>query len=112
MSAEIRERMSVDELVRLVRAGHPVIIVLQAWSGRPRPAYASDWEDGHYLVMVGVQGAELVFEDPSLLGSRGVLRRRELEERWHDTDGKHAWQQTGIVFDGRPAPPPAHRHID
>jgi uncharacterized protein len=109
--AEIRERMTVDELVRLVRAGRPVIIVLQAWADRHR-GYASDWEDGHYLVLIGAQGDQLIFEDPSLLGSRGVLRRRELEERWHDTDGKHAWLQAGVVFDGRPAPPPARRHID
>ena len=112
LRAEIRERMTVDDLLRMVHAGRPVIIVLQAWSDRPRPAYASDWEDGHYLVLVGAQGDELIFEDPSLLGSRGVLRRRELEERWHDTDGKHAWLRMGIIFDGRPAPPPPLRHID
>jgi hypothetical protein len=26
-------------------------------------------------------------EDPSLLGSRGVIPRAEFEERWHDVEG-------------------------
>jgi predicted double-glycine peptidase len=67
----------------------------------------SDWNDGHYVVLIALEGDELVFEDPSVLGSRDQLPRSEFEARWHDIDGRrhiHA----AIVFRGRtPAPPPA-----
>jgi len=112
VSAELREQLTVEEVVRFVRAGRPVILSVQAWSDKPRGSYASDWDDGHYVVLIGAQGDQLIFEDPSLLGSRGVLRRHELEERWHDTDGKHAYRRAGIIFDGRPAPPPRLQRIE
>jgi hypothetical protein len=48
-----------------------------------------------------------------VLGSRAVLSRRELEERWHDIDGGHRNVRAGIVFDGKqPAPARARIHMD
>jgi predicted double-glycine peptidase len=113
LQAELREGMTVDDLARAVTAGVPVIVALQAWPDQPRRQFADDWDDGHYVVVIAVAREQIVFEDPSLLGSRGVLSRSELEDRWHDCDGAHRYSRLGILFTGsRPAPPPPRRHID
>ncbi len=112
LSAELREGLSVDDLARETRAGRPVLIAIQAWRDRPR-RYRDDWEDCHYVIVIGVERDRVVVEDPSLLGSRGVLTRAELEERWHDTDGKRRYLRLGILFGGRaPSPPPARRPVE
>jgi uncharacterized protein len=59
-------------------------------------------------------------EDPSLLGSRGVIPRPEFKERRHDYEGKppfdktdRAYRAMGIFIEGaKPAPPPAFAHVD
>lgn len=64
--------------------------------------------DGHYAIVIAIEGDRVVLEDPSTLGSRAVLDRRELEQRWHDEDNGRKHIRTGIVFRGKqPAPPPA-----
>jgi hypothetical protein len=108
LTAELRQGMTVREIAGIVRAGSPVLVALQAWSDKPRSSYREDWDDGHYAIIVAVDQDAVVFEDPSVLGSRAVLSRREFEDRWHDTDGTHRYVRMGIVFTGRtPAPPPA-----
>lgn len=113
LQAELREGLSVADLQAAVRRGIPVIVALQAWPSAPVTDYRGDWEDGHYVVVIAVERDRLIFEDPSLLGSRGVLSRREFEDRWHDQDGRKRWLRTGIFIHGRPPhPPPPRVHID
>lgn len=113
LSATKREHMTVDDLAAEIARGHPVIVELQAWSDAPRTSWADDWDDGHYAIAVAVEGDRVVFEDPSVLGSRAVLSRRELEERWHDVDAGHRNVRAGIVFGGKPpAARPARVHMD
>jgi uncharacterized protein len=113
LQAVKRENMTVEDLAAAIAQGHPVIVEMQAWSDAPRTSWADDWDDGHYAIVVAVDGDRLVFEDPSVLGSRAVLSRREFEERWHDIDAGYRNVRTGIVFGGKPpAPAPAHIHMD
>jgi uncharacterized protein len=113
LTAELREGMTIAELERAVRAGTPVLVAIQAWAEKGGRDLAQSWDDGHYVIVVGFERDRILFEDPSLLGSRGELTRRELEARWHDTDGKHRYIRAGILFGGkRPAPPPPAQHID
>ncbi len=44
--------LSLDELRTFLDASSPVILAIQAWSDGPA-RYASEWEDGHYVVAVG-----------------------------------------------------------
>ncbi len=39
------------------------------------------------MVLLGMDAANLYFEDPSLLGARGVIPRAEFVDRWHDYEG-------------------------
>lgn len=113
LTAAKRDGMVIDDLAREIAAGNPVIVELQAWAGAPRASWIDAWDDGHYAIAIAVDGDRVVFEDPSVLGSRAVLTRRELEERWHDIDFGHRNVRTGIVFGGkRPAPRPPHVHMD
>ncbi|MGE5100278.1 MAG: cysteine peptidase family C39 domain-containing protein [Deltaproteobacteria bacterium] len=113
LRAELKQGLAVDDLRRAVARGIPVLLALQAWPDAPRTRFADDWDDGHYVVVVAVEHDRIVFEDPSLLGSRGVLTRAELEDRWHDADGGRRNVHLGILFSGKgPAPPPLRRHID
>lgn len=112
LTAQLREGMTVDEVAEVLRAGSPVLVALQAWSDRPRPNYRENWEDGHYAIIIAVERDAVVFEDPSVLGSRAVLSRQEFEERWHDTDGTHRYVRMGIVFGGKtPLPPPSRMRM-
>jgi predicted double-glycine peptidase len=111
--AEMREGLTVDEVLREVARGTPVLLDLQAWPDTPRVRFADDWDDGHYVVAIGSEGNRIVVEDPSLLGSRGELRRDELLDRWHDRNRTRAYHHLGIFFSGkRPEPPPHRKHVD
>ncbi len=113
LTAAERDNMTVDDLATEVAQGHPVIVDLQAWSDAPRTSWRDDWDDGHYAIVVAVEGDRVVLEDPSVLGSRAVLSRAELEERWHDVDAGRRHVRTGIVFGGKsPAPPPSRVHME
>lgn len=113
LSAELRENMRIADLADAVRRGIPVIVALQAWPATPIADYAQAWDDGHYVVVLAVERDRLIFEDPSLLGSRGVLSPRDFDRRWHDQDGPLRRQRLGILIAGRrPSPPPTYRVID
>ena len=64
-----------------------VIVDLQAWRDRTDLPWTETWDDGHYMVLLGMDGENLYFEDPSLLGSRGTIPRSEFIDRWHDYEG-------------------------
>ena len=46
--------------------------------------YTADWDDGHYVVVVGYDDAHFYFMDPSVLGSYTYLPLEALLARWHD----------------------------
>jgi predicted double-glycine peptidase len=113
LSAELREDLRIADLAAAVRRGIPVIVAIQAWPSAPVLDYSQDWVDGHYVVVLSVERERVIVEDPSLLGSRGVLTHRELERRWHDEDGGIRRRHSGVLIWGRrPQPPPPYRAID
>lgn len=112
-TAVLRENLDIADLAKAASAGIPVIVALQAWPSRPIVDYSQAWDDGHYVVVLAVERERLIFEDPSLLGSRGVLSPREFSLRWHDQDGPLRRQRVGVFVSGRsPQPPPVYQRID
>ena len=65
------------------------------------------WEDGHYVVAVGLDDRNLYVMDPSVRGSYGFIPRAELLRRWHDFEiagGRRVeYDRLGIVIRGTPA---------
>jgi predicted double-glycine peptidase len=87
LQAELREGLGLDDLEKALAGGVTIIVDLQAWRAKEDKSWTETWEDGHYMVLLGMDGRNLYFEDPSLLGSRGFIPRQEFIDRWHDYEG-------------------------
>ena len=94
LAADLREGLDLVELERALAAGTTVIVDLQAWRERADIPWSETWDDGHYMVLLAADAANLYFEDPSLLGARGAIPRAEFVERWHDYEGSEPLDPT------------------
>jgi predicted double-glycine peptidase len=112
LRAEMREGLGIEDLKSALDRGTPIIAAIQAWKSGDgsTPSWAKNWEDGHYVVVLGLDAAAVYVEDPSLLGCRGIIPRAEFLERWHDYEGRppfgagrRAYVRMGIFIEGRPA---------
>lgn len=88
LTADLREGLELSDLERALADGTTVIVDLQAWRDRTDLPWAETWDDGHYMVLLGMDAGSLYFEDPSLLGARGTIPRAEFVDRWHDYEGE------------------------
>jgi len=88
LTPDLREGLDLADLERALADGTTVIVDLQAWRDRIDLPWTETWDDGHYMVLLGMDAANLYFEDPSLLGARGVVPRAEFVDRWHDYEGE------------------------
>lgn len=100
-------RMNLRMLKQCIDKGRPVMIMLQAWDDEKKYKYEKDYENGHWLVAIGYDKDNFYFEDPSLLGTRGYIRKEDLENRWHDYEfyspkdkTKHKTENYGIAIWG------------
>jgi predicted double-glycine peptidase len=85
-NATMRSELTIEDLASSVKNGVPVIIVAQAWTDDQGTnfTWADDWQDGHYMVVIGVDSTYVYLEDPAILGSRGMIPVDEFNARWHD----------------------------
>jgi predicted double-glycine peptidase len=107
VQAYVRTGMTLDELAEELDRGSLVIVALQAWPSRPAADPATGWEDGHYIVVVGLDDERIYAMDPSVRTGYAYLTRDELLRRWHDYDVRdgrcEAYERLGIVLHGRRA---------
>jgi predicted double-glycine peptidase len=99
---DVRTKMTLDDLQRLINEKKPVILLIQAWP-ESRVDYTQDWDDGHYVVAVGYDHQNIYFMDPSTLGNYTFIPVREFLDRWHDRDGQTYLHQFGMVLTKEPA---------
>jgi predicted double-glycine peptidase len=88
LTADLREGLELADLEAALASRTTVIVDLQAWRDRSDLPWAETWDDGHYMVLLGADRDNLYFEDPVLLGSRGMIPRSEFIDRWHDYEGE------------------------
>lgn len=104
LRSEIRTGMTLSDLRASLKDGMTVIIDLQAWAEKPISDWKNTWEEGHYVVLVGMDDAYVYFMDPSAHGAYAYLSHTELLERWHDYDflnGRHQrYERLGILIHG------------
>jgi len=104
LQAQARTGMTLDDLGREVARGSVVIAAIQAWPGREVTDWSASWEDGHYVVVVGLSRDRVFVMDPSVRTGYAYLRRSDFLARWHDyeLDGgrKIVWDRLGIVIRG------------
>lgn len=102
--AEARTALELDDLRNELSRGAVVIVALQAWAMGAVTDWRSHWEDGHYVVIVGVSDDRVYFMDPSVRTGYAYLPRAEFVDRWHDYDveagRKVVWDRLGIVIRG------------
>jgi len=85
LDAYYKENVSLDELRLALRQKKTVILNIQAWPDEEKPVKWEDRrEDGHYLVLVGMDKEYAYFMDPSVGTSYTYISLTELPERWHD----------------------------
>ena len=80
-------KMTVDDIKKYLDKKIPVILLVQAWSGKKKINYVQDWADGHYAVAIGYDSKKIYFEDPWTV-KRTFLTFEDLEKRWHDIDAE------------------------
>ncbi len=104
LSAEPRTGLTLADLDRELSRGGVVIVALQAWATSPVKSWRTDWEDGHYVVLVGLDAGRVYVMDPSIRAGYGYLSRDQFIERWHDydrEDGRRVvYDHLGIVIRG------------
>lgn len=77
----------IEKLKKAVNNGIPVIVALQAWDDKPHSIneWEKEWEEGHYVVVVGFTKGIVFFADPSHV-KRTWLKVEEFVARWHDKE--------------------------
>src|SRR5262245_28361385 len=113
--AEAREQLTLDEVERFTANGHPMIALAQVWrSERNSPGSAAeDWDNGHYIVVLGVDKDYVYFQDPYARMSKAFMPRQTFVEHWHQVmGGDHKknpkLMQLGIFVRGKK---PAERSV-
>lgn len=114
LEAGLYENMTREDLKDALWRGDTVILDVQAWRDEKTKGipWEEDWEDGHYVVLAGIDDKNAYVMDPSTHGSYAWLPLDELMERWHDYEDRTGtvtrYRRLGIVIRGSaPLPPPA-----
>jgi predicted double-glycine peptidase len=81
----IERNMTDGQLCTALDAAKPVLCLIQAY-GEPAE-YEKLNENGHYVVAIGYDRANVYFMDPKLTGRRGFLSWPEFHRRWHENLG-------------------------
>lgn len=81
--------VSLDTVKQYVDENHPVIVIVQAWAERYMTLedWRDDYDDGHYVIIIGHNSKIIIFEDPASF-RRTWLTEEEFLVRWHDIDPK------------------------
>ncbi len=107
-TAEFAENLTVEDLIRHIDQGRPVICLFQAWSENAEGQYEIErdyrriWASGHYAIAVGYDARRLYFMDPSTMGSYTYIPRDEFTARWHGVgditeEGVERLERAGII---------------
>ena len=120
LKAEYKENMSMADLENYVAEGIPVVVDCQAWRSvsQYNESWADTWNNGHWLVVIGIDENNVTLEDPYILGDRGFMTREEFLARWHNVRGLDETDtgkqiHMGIAIRGeRPYSTSGFRHID
>ncbi len=58
------KEMTINILKDYIDREIPVIILLQAWKDSKEIKYKNDFNDGHWVVVIGYDSNKIIFEDP------------------------------------------------
>jgi uncharacterized protein YvpB len=67
--------MLISDLENSIMRGRPIIVQIQAW-GDEGTNYTNDFDDGHYVVVIGFDENYLYFEDPWIIGNIAYIPKK------------------------------------
>jgi ABC-type bacteriocin/lantibiotic exporter with double-glycine peptidase domain len=107
--------VSLETVKQYIEKGIPVIVLLQAWAERYMTLedWKTDYDDGHYAIVIGYQDHIVIFEDPSSF-RRTWLTEEEFLARWHDINPRtgEKYDQFAMVLLGKEPVRKAVEHMD
>lgn len=108
LHAVTRMNLTPDHLENLLAQGCTSILCIQAWRDPNDPSpvpYKDDWEDGHYVVVVGMDDENVYFMDPSTRTAYTWLSRPVFQDRWHSPsdEGDHRYGLGIIIWADAPS---------
>lgn len=92
--------MTVEDLRDYIDRKIPVIVLLQAWSGKKKADYSNDYGNGHWVTAIGYDKQKIIFEDPYSF-ERTSLTAEELDKRWHSRENRQKILHHGIAVYGK-----------
>lgn len=107
LQAHLQDGLSLEDLKAALKRRETVILDIQAWrDDDPTPeTWEDNWEDGHYVVLIGMDASYVYVMDPSTPLRYGYIPARELLTRWHDyheADGKRQERRhQAVVISGK-----------
>jgi predicted double-glycine peptidase len=114
LKAELHEDVTLGELHAALEKGESIIVCGQAWRSREDSdrSVQEDWEDGHYVVILGMDERFVYYQDPFIRRGKGFVTHKKFSESWHNVRGKTAGDtkkqvHLGVFISG-PTPPPRH----
>jgi len=98
-----KTKMTTDELFRYIDKNIPVIVLIQAWGSEKdfNNHYQNCWDDGHFVVVIGYTGKNVLISDPALFNV-GYIPVSEFVDRWHDVDKVKTYQLGIAVYGKKP----------
>jgi predicted double-glycine peptidase len=87
--AEVFENLTLDQLERFTAEGSLVIALAQVWLSEREPERLLEdiWDNGHYVVVLGVDKDYVYFQDPFINMSKAFVPRKSFEDHWHQVMG-------------------------
>lgn len=104
LQANLVTGMSFELLKQYLHHRIPVIVAIQAWNEATPPLsyYYDSYGDGHYVVAIGYNEDNVIFDDPSLLSNHAYMPLDDFSNRWHDKDSAGMlYQRLGIPVWGK-----------
>lgn len=106
LEAAAAEHQSIDDLAEALGRGVTPILDIQAWKDDPDLEWEEAWEEGHYVVAIGIDDYFVYAMDPVLEGTYGYIPLEELPDRWHDYEGSSVetgrkYEALAIYVEGR-----------
>ena len=110
--AEGRDHLSLEEVEQFTAGGAPMIGLVQAWRGEKGTdkSAAEEWDNGHYIVVLGVDKDYVYYQDPYARMSKAFMPRDTFVDHWHQVMGgdlkkNPKLMQLGIFVRGKNAAP-------
>lgn len=119
LKAQWRENLELADLRAALELGDTPILDIEAWpdAGAAKVSWRDDWDDGHYVALIGMDDGYAYFMDPSSDGKYAYIPLAELADRWHDVETRGGVLRRYVHFavfihgDGAPAPAAPRRPL-